>query len=496
MHARPLHRREQRPFITWFIFRWVFGILLVAGIWGVLIDLPDTEDPDVGDETFDLLMGERKAFNVEVNGGGLDYTIDVFSGGPVDVYVSTEGGNPSDRNVAGQVHVNVTTVDEQVDKIHRRTVVIFIDNSDWIGSEPVANATVRTTYRTHPEEWEPRGLGVCSVVLAMGAILMGYSFWVGYRWKRDRGKEDVVTVVELPGIGTKVLIDRRRTSTDPEEWLYRGFLGRNGIALAIVFILLFLGLSVLFQTDSEPNVHLKHYTLDDERYTTYSVWGASRGVMTYEMEVVTGDAVDLLVTSGGHYPEYEVFPGHEHIGVTQVRGTLELGPSTEELSIVLDNTDQLGSPSAGDVAVLLEVTTDPGGSNWFAWLLYALVAFLFLVLLLNLWVARSRSIVSMDTRTLSDGTREVTISGHDVPRGVDRNLRYWLRSPEGPGPSTDLGERSVYDMYMDRERRGGFVLTDRECPRCGHKLAPGNLDNEFFCPTCSWAGSVDGPADL
>ncbi len=183
------------------------------------------------------------------------------------------------------------------------------------------------------------------------------------------------------------------------------------------------------------------------------------GKIEFTVDVVEGGPVDVLITQD--LPVGFVIFFEKWENVRNLDDSFSTGDDTE-VYLLIDNTNEVGASSIGDVRVHVEWETTGEAAGWLLSVLVPIIIVIVIILSIVLrFASRGRS---------RGGTDEVIVE--EVY--VDEQGRPIARS-----------ER----VQMEPSSRGGPVGT-QWCPNCGAEMGPHPRTGRLFCQHCAEAAQA------
>jgi len=181
-------------------------LLFAIGLAGLLI-VVGTEPPKQYDGTFTIPEGKHQAWETGLGAGtGMEYRVEVVSGGPVDVYVVRDTPYPNLVPYEGEAHEGVMEAGGRMDHCHQY-FFIMVDNADAVGANSTGDSEVRVTYRELYQAQDYSLLACSSGFIVVPIILLALPFAAPRFWAtRTRiDRRQTVNVVLVQGMAPIVL---------------------------------------------------------------------------------------------------------------------------------------------------------------------------------------------------------------------------------------------------------------------------------------------------
>ncbi len=314
--------------------RTFFIIGIIASVVALVFAI-NLDEPTSYKGTESIGEGEYKSWDTRLGiDRGFNYRVEVVTGGPVDVYVTTDTSHPRLEIVGHHRHENVTVAEGKVDP-RSMFVYIMVDNTDVVGGNTSGPVTVEVSYEALDTE---RGgpIQLCSgIFIVLFSIFLSLPFIIRYLDRRQR------MVGAKPLSELQNSIARRFGSRFLVKLFFMAFLAPLILLTAIIIV-------------QSPDTTEKQIVVNPGEHFAQPVFFGNKSV-SYHMEVVSGGPIDFYLSDKGVHPAITIYKGHSHLGVMEAEGTVT-GP-VEELSFVVDNTDILGTPASERTEVVLTYTS-------------------------------------------------------------------------------------------------------------------------------------------
>jgi len=222
--------------------------------------------------------------------------------------------------------------------------------------------------------------------------------------------------------------------------------------LAITIATATMGLSAPIVMGESENATITEGTFENVLIDTngQNVW--------YHVKVLSGGSVDVFMADMIYYSTGTIsyYPGHKHMAVSDVEDTLT--GASGSVHLVVDNGDDIGIASFGDVTVLMEweLQTDYVG---------IVVGIIFLIILIVVIVAAvvvKRRKVQVTTVVEDEFGRVVSYEVHDEPNYQGNAVGSSTGTIAGAAPTA----------------------TDEYCPGCGRSKVYDPASRRTYCPAC------------
>lgn len=223
--------------------------------------------------------------------------------------------------------------------------------------------------------------------------------------------------------------------------------GRTYIAIALLLVLVMAMLSACSYAESLTGT--KTATIDRGGYKSFSVGG--QGDIAFSVNVVEGGNVDVYVCdSPPMLGSLEYIDGYDYVNVEYVEDSFPRDDDNT-MFIVVDNGDDVGTASTGDVTVIVEWATEkvPPPEDSIKVLPVALIVGFFVALIVVVLVLRTRRNPDLE------------------PEVVVETIYLDERGRQVAPPAPTLSAQ------------------DRWCPRCGSERRINPATGWPYCPSCT-----------
>lgn len=182
----------------------------------------------------------------------------------------------------------------------------------------------------------------------------------------------------------------------------------------------------------------------------------------YHVEVLSGGSVDVYMADMIQYYSgtISVYPGHEHVGVRDIEDTLK--GASGSVHLVVDNGDDLGVASSGDVTVMMEWELE---TDYFG-LVLGVIFLIIIIISIVASVVIKRRRVQVTTVVEDEFGRVLSYETHE----------------ESP---TYGGSTGGTVGYAQSGGNGGAAApTEEYCPGCGRSKIFDPATRRTYCPAC------------
>ena len=217
-----------------------------------------------------------------------------------------------------------------------------------------------------------------------------------------------------------------------------------GVLAVLLMLLPFAAVPTHAEDSYQGNVRIGQ---GDNHY-----WKVSgQGTLEFTVEVVTGGPVDVLITDDVPTGMVFYYEGHDYIRTSSVKGKFPMG-SEGTVYLVVDNSNDVGVDTTGDVTVDVEWELSGQTSAWLAGVLVPIIFLILIVAGLVITVRRRTSRPRYDDTVVED----VYVDERGQVLGVSSGPPARGRAPHEPQWCPSCGAEMQWDDYYGRSY----------CPHC------------------------------